>query len=122
MKQGATLARMCGLGQRIYADVATLAKLGAELGPPVAMQALALLEELDLLRHYMREATLHGVIEAPQRFQAPGAPPPPPKPKAPRRPPPGAQAAGGKARAAKLPPAERKAIASKAARARWGKE
>jgi hypothetical protein len=116
--EGRTLGLTCGMAQRVYADVAKLAKLAGELGPAIALQGNAVLEELDLLRFLLREATLQAVIApagtlTPDRPQAPRS-----ASTAPAKP----QAAGGRARAAKLAPAKRKAIAEKAAKARWGRK
>lgn len=56
------LAKACGAAQRAYRPVADLARLTDALPLKIARQGNAVLEELDLLRFYLHEATLEGVI------------------------------------------------------------
>jgi hypothetical protein len=112
-----TLARMAATTQRIAEGISVLQRLATDGGVEtvLARQTIALVEEFDLLRFRLREATLRGVIEPaaaamPARIAAPPVA---------RKSPASAQAKGGKARAAKLTAARRMEIARKAAKARW---
>ena len=60
------LAKACGAATRAYQPVCDLVKLTSEMPLQIARQGNAVLEELDLLRFYLREATLRGVIDATQ--------------------------------------------------------
>jgi hypothetical protein len=129
------LAKACGAAQRVYQGVALLARITSELPNQIAVQGNAVLEELDLLRFLLREETLRGAIGMEVPITAPvqtrprssihsGAPVTPPKARKPRSASTAlakAKAKGGHARAAKLKPARRKAIAKQAAKARWSK-
>ena len=123
------LAKAAGAAQRIAVGVGHLARIADDLAPGLRLQAHAVVEEFDLLRFMLREATLYAVITAPARnaLEAEGVPDgtaTPPKAKAPRgalQAPAKGRSRSGHARAAKLSPAQRKAITSKAAKARWRK-
>jgi hypothetical protein len=117
MNEPRALALMAGAAQRLADGMSTLQRL-AETGDAELMicrQAIAVVEEYDLLRFYLREATLRGVIEPPARTVAvPTATPP-----AARKTTSTAQSKGGHARAATLPASVRQEIARKAAQTRW---
>lgn len=127
-----TLALAAGAATRAYTEVKALVKHTDTMPPPIAVQGRVIIEELDLLRFYLREQTLLGVIEpapaeaavtALQRQRTRRATAAALKLQAPRAPvqaPASGKAKGGHARAASLAPAKRKAIAQKAAKARWG--
>jgi hypothetical protein len=76
-EQTRTLAKACGAAQRVYSDVASLARLTEALPLEIARQGVAVLEQLDLLRFHLREHTLRHIIEPPgkppQRRKAPAA-------------------------------------------------
>ena len=59
------LAKVCGAAQRAYPLLVEVARLCAHITPQIAIAGNAVLEEIDLLRHFLREQTLRGVIEAP---------------------------------------------------------
>jgi hypothetical protein len=61
------LAKTCGAAQRAYLPVVQLVHAAQHKALPLKIrrQANAVIEELDLLRHFLREATLQGVIEPP---------------------------------------------------------
>ena len=59
-----TLAKAAGAAQRLAGPASALARLADDLSLPIAIQANAVVEELDLLRYYLREALLAGVIAA----------------------------------------------------------
>jgi len=120
-----TLALAAGAATRAYTEVKALVKHTDTMPPPIAVQGRVIIEELDLLRFYLREQTLLGVIEpapaeaavtALQRQRTRRATAAALKLQAPAS----GKAKGGHARAASLAPAKRKAIAQKAAKARWG--
>lgn len=56
------LAKASGAAQRAYGPVAQLVRATDDLPLTIRRQAVAVIEELDLLRHYLREATLERVI------------------------------------------------------------
>jgi hypothetical protein len=58
------LAKTAGAAQRIAEGIGHLARLAGDLPQPLAVQANAVVEEYDLLRFMLREATLHSVIDA----------------------------------------------------------
>jgi hypothetical protein len=69
-----TLAKAAGAAQRVSGEVAALVHLTDALGLPIGRQGRAVMEELDLLRHFIREATLASVIHAaPEQPTAPAA-------------------------------------------------
>jgi hypothetical protein len=123
------LALMSATALRLAEGMNALQRLAESDGCEMVLsrQAQAVVEEYDLLRYHLRESTLRAAI-APR----PEEPEPTAEPRqaarktalaalhsslASKSP----QAKGGRARAAALPPAERQAIARKAAKARWGK-
>jgi hypothetical protein len=117
MNEPRSLAKLAGTAQRIAEGMSALQRI-AETGDVELMirrQALAVVEEYDLLRFYLRESTLRGAIEAP----AVSGPAPAATPRAARKSAATGKAIGGHARAAKLSPSKRSAIARKAAKARW---
>lgn len=57
------LAKACGAAQRTYAEAAKLVTLTAQLPGEIRRQGNAVIEELDLLRFRLREATLGAVIQ-----------------------------------------------------------
>ncbi|HYM25271.1 MAG TPA: hypothetical protein VEU08_18770, partial [Vicinamibacterales bacterium] len=59
-----TLAKAAGAAQRLAGPASALARLAEDLSLPIQIQANAVVEELDLLRFYLREALLAGVIAA----------------------------------------------------------
>lgn len=56
------LAKASGAASRAYPLVAQLVAACDSLPLTIRRQAVSTIEELDLLRHYLREATLEGVI------------------------------------------------------------
>jgi hypothetical protein len=64
MTDARALAKAAGAASRLAPQVSALARLAADCGLGIARQANAVLEELDLLRHYLREALLAGAIDA----------------------------------------------------------
>ena len=117
MNEPRSLAKLAGTAQRLAEGMSALQRI-AETGDVEMMirrQALAVVEEFDLLRFYLRESTLRGAIEPPARIiAAPAATPP-----ASRKSAATGKAIGGHARAAKLSASKRSQIARKAAKARW---
>ena len=95
------LAKAAGAAQRAAPHLAPLLGVLDQLPIKIARQAVRAIEELDLLRHLLREEVLQNVVA------------PPPKQRL--------RAAGGHARAAKLTPAQRKSIAAKGGKARSDK-
>jgi len=117
MNEPRSLAKLAGAAQRIAEPMSALQRI-AETGDVEMMirrQALAVVEEYDLLRFYLRESTLRGAIEPPARTVAARTATPSGK----RTQAATGKAIGGHARAAKLSPTKRSAIARKAAKARW---
>jgi hypothetical protein len=57
------LAKAAGAAQRAAPSVAGLLALTPSLPLPIARQAVRVIEDLDLLRHYLREETLRHVVE-----------------------------------------------------------
>jgi hypothetical protein len=110
-----TLAKAAGLASRLSADVHSLVAQTSLLSLTIARQGVAVMEELDLLRFHLREATLRVAIGETKPL------PPQDHPQAPAKAVDAGRARGGHARAAKLSPKRRKAIAQAAAAARWGK-
>jgi hypothetical protein len=62
MTDARALAKAAGAAQRLAAPLAALARLTEPLPLTIQVQANAVLEELDLLRHYLREALLADAI------------------------------------------------------------
>lgn len=56
------LAKASGAAQRAYGPVADLVRIAEDLPLHLRRQAVAIVEELDLFRHFLREATLDRVI------------------------------------------------------------
>jgi hypothetical protein len=63
MTEARTIAKAAGAAMRLTDPVHALVNLTRELPLPVQRQAVAVLEELDLLRHLLREVTLEGVVD-----------------------------------------------------------
>lgn len=59
------LAKAAGLAARLAPDLAALMALTDQLELDVRRQGVALVEQMDLLRFYLREATLARVIGSP---------------------------------------------------------
>jgi hypothetical protein len=115
------LAKAAGLASRLSGDVHALVACTSLLSLTIARQGVAVMEELDLLRFHLREATLRAAIGEPVEMVETKPLPPQDRPQAPAKAVDGGKAKGGHARAAKLSPKRRKAIAQAAAAARWGK-
>jgi len=117
------LAKAVGITSRLSDDVRTLVAQTALLSLTIARQGNAVVEELDLLRFHLREATLRAAIGEPVEMVETKLLPPQDRPQAPgkhtRRAVAKARAKGGHARAAKLSAEQRHAIAQAAAAARW---
>jgi hypothetical protein len=115
------LALMSATALRLANGINALQRVAESDGCELTLsrQAMSLVEQYDLLRYYLRESTLRAAIEPRPATEAPAAKPAAAARKTALATSP--QALGGRARAAVLPPVERKAIASKAARARWSK-
>ena len=62
MTDARTLAKATAAATRAAPLVSAMARLTEGLGLTIERQANAVLEELDLLRHFLREALLAGVI------------------------------------------------------------
>jgi hypothetical protein len=119
MNEPRALAKLAAAAQRIAEGMSAMQRIaeqgGVELA--VARQTIAMVEEYDLLRFRLREATLRGVIEpAPVSLPARIA-----TPRAARKSSATGKAKGGYARAAKLSAKQRSEIARKAGKARWSK-
>jgi hypothetical protein len=116
------LALMSATAIRLADGITRLQRLATSDGCELVLsrQAMALVEQFDLLRHYLRQAALVEAISA----APPGVAGPDAKQAQAARKTALAmtgKAAGGRARADKLSAARRRAIASKAAQARWTK-
>jgi hypothetical protein len=114
------LAKATGLASRLAADVHTLVAQTSLLSLTIARQGVAVMEELDLLRFHLREATLRAAIGGPVALIETKPLPPQDSPQAPAKLVDAGRAKGGHARAAALSAKRRKAIAQAAAAARWG--
>lgn len=84
MSDARQLAKACGAAQRAYQPVADMARITSVLSLHIARQGNVVLEELDLLRFYLREATLCSVIEPPEAASAAGTPGAPARARKPR--------------------------------------
>jgi hypothetical protein len=117
------LALLSATALRLANGINALQRLaeGGDCETLLSRQAMAVVEEYDLLRYHLRESTLRAVIEPRPAVEAPAAKQAPAARKTALAAASSAQALGGRARAAALPPAERSAIARKAAKARWSK-
>jgi len=113
------LAKAAGLASRLSGDVHKLMACTSLLSLTIARQGVAVMEELDLLRFHLREATLRAAIGEPGALIETRELPPQDSPQAPAKRADAGRAKGGHARAAKLSPKRRKAIAEAAAAARW---
>jgi hypothetical protein len=65
------LAKACGAAQRVYLPTVALVHLTDQLPGEIRRTGIAVIEQLDLLRFFLREAQLKRVID----------PPPAPKPR-----------------------------------------
>lgn len=113
------LAKAAGIASRMAEDARALVAQTSILSLTIARQGVAVMEELDLIRFHLREATLRVAIGEPVAMIETKPLPPQDSPQAPAKR--AGKVRGGLARAAKLSPRRRKAIARAAARARWAK-
>jgi hypothetical protein len=71
MTDARALARAAGAAQRAYGPVTLMVAASAVCGGTIALHGTAVIEALDLLRFYIREETLRGIIEPPMKWPGP---------------------------------------------------